>query len=169
MSCGICNHRTHSNCFKKHFSPFTSTCPACPCHCLDSQGFSYPIIAIPIPPQRALKGSLSPINVAALPGTRATHSLADHLKTYSQAGSSQFKGRSAGSGASALGLDTSGHGSGHGHGNGGDRTPTTTTAPYPGGGLLGGVTGPGGQAGEARPGFLSKPLAGVWKGWSGDG
>ena len=162
MSCGICNHRTHSKCFKNHFSPFTSTCPACPCHCLDSQGFSYPIIAIPIPPQRALKSSLSPVNIAALPGpgTRATHSLADHLKTYSQSSSNQhqLKGRSAGSGTSALGLDTSG--------NGGDRTPTTTTAPYPGGGLL---SGPAGQGTEARPGFLSKPLAGVWKGWSGDG
>lgn len=161
MSCGICNHRTHSKCFKKHFSPFTSTCPACPCHCLDSQGFSYPIIAIPIPPQRALKGSLSPINVAALPGTKATHSLADHLKTYNQSSAGQLKGRSAGSGTSALGLDTSG--------NGGDRTPTTTTTPHPGGGLPSGVTGIAGPGSEARPGFLSKPLAGVWKGWSGDG
>lgn len=170
MSCGICNHQTHSSCFKKHFSPFVPTCPACPCHCLDQQGFSYPIIAIPIPPQRALKGSLSPVNVSAVPGTRATHSLADHLKTYSQPGwNQQQKGRSAGSGTSALGLDTSG--------TAGDRTPTTTNAPLSSGGFASAVTGAGTAgtgtgaqgAAEARPGFLSKPLAGVWKGWSGDG
>lgn len=169
MSCGICNHRTHSACHRKHFTPYTSTCPGCPCHCLESHGFSYPVIAIPIPSKgrTALHGSLSPVNVSAIPVTRASNSLADHLRAYGgQPGPLRPPGRSAGSATSALGLDTSGTGTG----TGGDGTPTpATTTSFP---SLGRPDVPAGTpvpGGEARPGFLSKPLAGVWKGWSGDG
>lgn len=163
MSCGICNHRTHSSCFKKHYSTYTPACPACSCRCLELQGFSYPIIAVPIPPQRALQGSLSPVNVSAVPNKTASHSLADHLRTYGQVGAGSAKGRPGGSGASALGLDTSGLSN--------DRTNNTTPNPLTGPGTTttpaGIAQGPG--AGDVRASFLSKPLAGVWKGWSGDG
>jgi hypothetical protein len=155
MACGVCNHRTHSKCFKDHFSPFSPTCPACPCHCLEAHGFTYPIIAVPLPPRRALRGTLNRLNVPATSHTapissKTTQSLAEHLKaysTYTRPGQSQLS-RSSESNNSALGLDT---------GTGGDRTPTIANSAS------------GGPANDVRTGLFSKPLAGVWKGWAGEG
>jgi hypothetical protein len=154
MACGVCNHRTHSKCFKDHFSPFSPTCPACPCHCLEAHGFTIPIIAIPLPPSRAVKSTLNRLNVTAPPAShssRVTQSLAEHLKTYSYAkpGQSQLS-RSSESGNSGLGLETDGRG---------DRTPTIANTA----GAHAGV----GHA-DIRTGLFSKPL-GVWKGWAGEG
>lgn len=160
MSCGLCNHRTHSKCFNDHFSPFTTTCPACPCHCLDSQGFTYPMIAITLPPGRGLKGSLNPINVnadtsvAAPPlSSRTTQSLAEHLRAYGRPGQGQrdaqsLLSRSAESGHSALGLETSDISTK------GDKTPTVA---HPGAGV-------DAAGGDARLGLFSKPAT-VWRGW----
>jgi hypothetical protein len=152
MSCGLCNHRTHSKCFNDHFSPFTSTCPACPCHCLDAQGYTYPMVAIPIPPSRALKGSLNPVNVnvtAPQLSSRTTQSLAEHLRAYGRSSQGQKDAqsqlsRSADSANSALGLETSDNSVK------GDRTPT--------------VANPGAADGDARLGLFSKPAT-VWRGW----
>lgn len=165
MSCGLCNHRTHSKCFSDHFSPFASTCPACPCHCLDSQGFTYPVIAIPVPPNHALKGTLNPVNVnvSAPPmSSRTTQSLAEHLKAYGRSAQGQRDtqtqsqlSRSAESGNSALGLETSDSSTR------GDRTPKVASAAAGAGGH--GAEGAGAGQGDARLGLFSKPLAGVWR------
>ena len=162
MACGVCNHRTHSKCFKTHCSPFQPTCPSCPCHCLEVHGFTFPIIAVPLPP-RAVKGTLNRLNVpataSAAPGpvsSRTTQSLAEHLKaysTYNRPGQSQLS-KSSESSNSALGLDT-----------GGDRTPTiANTAAAGNASFAAAATG-----GDVRTGLFSKPLAGVWKGWAGEG
>jgi hypothetical protein len=166
MSCGVCNHRTHSKCFKTHFSPFQPTCPTCPCHCLDVHGFTFPIVAVPLPP-RPIKGTLNRLNVPAttyaptgpMSARTTKQSLAEHIRaysTYNRPGQSQLS-KSSESSHSALGLDT---------GTGGDRTPTiaNTAAAAGNPSFAAAVT-----SGDVRTGLFSKPLAGVWKGWAGEG
>jgi hypothetical protein len=165
MSCGVCNHRSHSKCFKTHFTPFQPTCPTCPCHCLDVHGFTFPIIAVPLPP-RPIKGTLNRLNVPAttyaptgpMSARTTKQSLAEHIRaysTYNRPGQSQLS-KSSESSHSALGLDT---------GTGGDRTPTiANTAAAGNPSFAAAVTGS-----DVRTGLFSKPLAGVWKGWAGEG